>query len=64
MDFQVKILENGRESIFRHKPNKKQRTGDIFRCKSPYRKVEIAFLDSINKQVQYSVCIQRLKITK
>ena len=57
MDFQVKILENGRESIFRHKPNKKQRTGDICRCKSPYGKVEIAFLDSINKQVQYSICI-------
>ena len=42
----------------------KQDTADVFRCESAYGKVRIAFLDSVNKQSRYSVCIYRSETSK
>ena len=50
--------------IFKLKCQNKQDTADVFKCESAYGKVRIAFLDSVNKQSRYSVCIYRSETSK
>ena len=42
--------------------SKQQRsTADVFKYESAFRKVTIKFLDSVNKEPRYDVCISQRK---
>ena len=64
MHFLVEMPEKGKKNVFREKNNNKQNSAVIFRCWSDSRNIKITFLDPLNKEVTYSVCISRLKTQK